>query len=214
MTYTIQIEGITKSENPDVYNAVGIYGDKFNIKKVEIEMPETGMDAKGFSCINKKMNISNKMKLPKKLLKMMDGDEIEAIVAHEFSHIKNKDCIANLCLFILCIFVLGVFIYFFIKKYLDKIFSFELCIWLSLLFLLLLFSGIIIWIFNRKFIRQEFRADRESAIKTDKPDSLITALEKMYSERFSRAGIKDCLKYHFNHPNLKRRIEQLELIKI
>ena len=86
MTYTIQIEGITKSENPDVYNAVGIYGDKFNIGKVKIEMPKTGMDA--YACLNK-------MKLPKELIQMLNGDEIEAIVSHEFSHIKNKDFIKN-----------------------------------------------------------------------------------------------------------------------
>ena len=212
MTYTIQIEGITKSEHPDVYNAVEIYGGKFNIKKVEIEMPETGLDAKGFSCINKKMNISNKMKLPKELIQMMNHDEIEAIVAHEFIHIKNKDCIKNSPFIIFILIPLFLIVWSILSIiYPDKV-SFEHDIFL-LHFSIIIFIIICI-ILHLVLIGQELRADKESAEETNKPDSLITALEKMYSERFSRAGIKDCLKYHSNHPNLKRRIEQLELVKI
>lgn len=198
MKYIIQINGITEPENPDVYHAVGKYGDKFNIKKVEIEMPETGMDAYAVSLYD------NKMKLPKKLMKMMNVDEIDAIVAHEFCHIKYRDFIVNLII-LFCLILLAISLAY--DYFLDIVEP------IILFFSIVVYIIIILIVLNMVLIRQELRADRESAIKTGKPNSLKTALEKMYSGRFQKKGSSDWLLYRFNHPDLKRRIEQLELLK-
>ena len=135
---------------------------------------------------------------------MMNGNEIEAIVAHELSHIKNQDCIKKSPIFIILILLAIILVY---GLY---IYIVEHSILLLLVVFLISIIGIII--LHRVSIQQELRADRESSIKTSKPDSMKMALEKMYSERFPRKNFKYYC-YLFTHPDLKRRIKCLELSK-
>lgn len=207
MKYLIQIKGITKSEYPDLYHAIGKYGTIFNIEEVEIKILETGMKADAIK------HYKNVLRVSDKLIDVMNGDQIEAIVAHELRHIKNLDFIVKSPIIVIVLALLIGFLYAFIKIYLCKV-SFVN----DILSLLLLSSNIIIGIMVLHWvsIQQEFRADRESSIETGKPDSLKTALEIMHSERFPGRRIiekLDSCNYRFTHPDLKKRIEYLELLK-
>jgi len=198
MKNIIQIKGITESEYPVLNTAVKKNMDRFNIEKVEIKIIKTGMEANATSYFK------NKIQFSEKLIKMMNGNEIEAIVAHELSHIKNRDCIKKSPIFfilILLAFILVYALYLYIVEHA-----------IHLLLVVFFISIIGIMILHRVSIEQELRADRESSLKTSKPDSMKTALEKMYSERFPIKNFKYYC-YLFTHPDLKRRNECLELSK-
>lgn len=198
MKNIILIKGITESEYPVLHPAVKKYMDRFNIEKVEIKIIKTDLTANATSYFKNKLDFSEN------LIKMMNGNEIEAIVAHELSHIKNRDSIKKSPIFLFLILLAFILMYAFYLFIVEE----------AILLLLILFFSIIIVliVFHWVLIRQELSADRESAIKTGKPDSMKTALVKMYSERFPRRNFKYCC-YLFTHPSLKRRIECLELLK-
>ena len=149
----------------------------------------------------------------------MNEDEIEAIVAHEFSHIYNQDHIVKLTVILL--FGLPL-LHISIKINLGNV-SF----WQGILFLI----AFLIFMYGMKVVNwisifQEVRSDREAIWKTGKPEAMMTALLKLYSDPFTRnkrpsyfEKISESFEYlsrylyGFTHLGLKERIEYLELAK-
>ncbi|MCC6013347.1 MAG: M48 family metalloprotease [Candidatus Verstraetearchaeota archaeon] len=138
------------------------------------------------------------------LIISMNEEEIEAVIAHEFSHIKARDP--------LILMSLATF------EYLTRVYI----IWpkiasLGLFFdILYLFFSFTILFFIAKFL--EARADLDAAIITNKPKALASALRKIglfkyQSHIFEIVNTEEWLKWD-PHPPLYYRIRVLENLEI
>lgn len=213
MEKTIQINGIKKSEYPILYAAVEKNMNAYNINKVRVKILPHGMNAAAISFFGDNLIIT------KKLIEIMNGDEIEAIVAHEFSHIYNRDSIARLTI-IMFFGVPLLYIYSTINP--NNVSPGQAIFLLIALFIFMYGLKVMSWV----SVLQEVRSDREAIMKTSKPDAMLTALLKFYSEPFTRnkrpgffEKILESFGYlfwyfiGFTHPGSKKRIEYLELAK-
>ncbi len=213
MEKIIQINGIKKSEYPILYAAVEKNMNAYNINKVRVKILQHGMNAAAISFFGDNLIIT------KKLIEVMNGDEIEAIVAHEFSHIYNRDSTARLTIIMLFGIPL-LYIY-------SKINSNNISLGQAIILLIALFIFMYgLKVMNWMSVLQEVRSDREAIMKTGKPDAMLTVLLKFYSEPFTknkRPGFFEKILesfsylfwyfYGFTHPGSKERIEYLELAK-
>ncbi|BDC36266.1 MAG: zinc metalloprotease HtpX [Candidatus Methanoliparum thermophilum] len=162
------------------------------------------------------------------LMKQLNKGELEAVLAHELSHIKNKD--------VLVLTIAGFFstIAFFLVRYLiffggrDRNSGGIMIAWIV---------SVIVWLLSFLLIRalsryREFAADRGSAILTGQPSNLILALLKI-SGRMEQVPKDDLRKAEgmnafyiipalsgesilgllSTHPPIEKRIEALEKIE-
>jgi heat shock protein HtpX len=138
------------------------------------------------------------------LITYMNEEEIEAVIAHEFSHIRARDP--------LILMSLATF------EYLTRVYI----IWpiissLGLFFdFLYLFFSFTLLFFVAKFL--EARADLDAAIITNKPKALASALRKIglfkyQSHVFEIVNTAEWLKWD-PHPPLYYRIKVLENLEI
>ncbi len=138
------------------------------------------------------------------LITYMNEEEIETVIAHEFSHIKARDPLTLMSLVTI--------------EYLTRVYI----IWpkmasLGLFFdiLYLIFSFTVLF-FVAKFL--EARADLDAAIITNKPKALASALRKIgllkyQSHIFEIVNIEEWIKWD-PHPPLYYRIKVLENLEI
>ncbi|RLF16751.1 MAG: hypothetical protein DRJ66_02680 [Thermoprotei archaeon] len=139
------------------------------------------------------------------LLLLLSDEELEAVLAHEASHIKNRDPLMMFMLstgeYILRIFVFVTFIYLGIANFFTS--------------LLYLFVALLALFFIAKFF--EARADLEAALITGKPEALSRALKKMgirrlLTEDYPRTTLESWLNWD-PHPPVSWRIIRLEQLK-
>ena len=102
---TVGARGLTRKEAPEIYNLVenlcvsrGITTPAINI----IETPALNAFASGLS------DKSYKITVTRGLLEALDKDELEAVLAHELTHIMNRD----VRLLIIAVIFVGVFSFF------------------------------------------------------------------------------------------------------
>ena len=102
---TVGARGLTRKEAPEIYNLVenlcvsrGITTPAINI----IETPALNAFASGLS------DKSYKITVTRGLLEALDNDELEAVLAHELTHIMNRD----VRLLIIAVIFVGVFSFF------------------------------------------------------------------------------------------------------
>ncbi len=135
------------------------------------------------------------------LLMRLDDDEIECVLAHEASHIKNHDPFMLFMLstgeYLLRLFVFFTFIYIMMNPFVDLIY---LLVAFTLLF------------FIAKFF--EARADLEAAFLTGRPSVLARALKKialrrLLIEKYPRPSFESWLSWDA-HPPVSWRIIRLE----
>jgi heat shock protein HtpX len=217
MEKPLQIKGIVESEYPVLYAAVEKNMITYNIRKVRIKILKHGLSAAVISFFGDNLIVT------KKLIEIMNEDEIEAIVAHEFSHIYNRDHIVKLTV----AFLFGLPLLYICITICITINRGNISFWQGIFFLIAFFISMYgIKVVNWITIFQEVRSDREAILKTSKPDAMMTALLKLYSEPFTRSKrpcyfekISESFDYlsryfyGFTHPGLKERIEYLELAK-
>jgi len=159
------------------------------------------------------------------LMKQLNKSEVEAVLAHELSHIKNRD--------VLVLTIAGFFstIAFFLVRYLiffggrDRDSGGIMIAWVV---------SVIVWLLSFFLIRalsryREFAADRGSAILTGQPSNLISALLKISGtmERLPKEDLREAegmnafyiipalsgesiLGLLSTHPPIEKRIESLE----
>ena len=213
MEKTLQIKGIVESEYPVLYAAVEKNMITYNIRKVRIKILKHGISAAVISFFGDNLIVT------KKLIEIMNEDEIEAIVAHEFSHIYNRDHVVTLTV----AFLFGLpLLYICITINRGNISFWQGIFFLITFFIFMYGMKVMNWI----SVFQEVRSDREAIWKTRKPEAMMTALLKLYSEPFTRIKrpsyfekISESFEYlsryfyGFTHPSLKERIEYLELAK-
>ena len=211
MEEKLKIKGIDKTKYPALYSTVEKNMVAYDIKKIRVIVLKSGMSAAAISLFG------NVLIVTKKLIKVMSDDETETIIAHEFSHIYNRDSIVRLT--IMSIFMIPS-LYFYTQIDTNNI-SFGQSIILLITFILFLYG---IKIKNWISVMQEIRCDREAILKTNKPKSMITALLKFYSEplpstqrpsifgkMFESVGYLFWYFSGFAHPGLKDRIEHLKI---
>lgn len=206
-----RIKGIKKEEYPELYETIESVCEKFNLKTIRVIVWPWGFNAGAIF-------VMDWLLVTKDLLKAMDKDELEAIVAHEFSHIFNRHGLTRLAtLFIFYAPFLGLH-----SKY-SAIEVFNN----SLLFFLYLVS--IIWfiigfrVINWVSVRLETNADIQAIYKTKKPEALKRALLKLRSKgmvtdkrptRLSKISesVDWIVRYFFgfSHPSIAERIGYME----
>lgn len=210
---TIMIKGIKNEEYPDLYRALEDVMPAYNITKIRVFIIPWGVNAAAVSLFGDYLFVT------KKILRILDKDEIKAVIAHEFSHLFNRDSFAGIGLMLL---FLTPALYFHNIANTANISSGARGI-LALIALVFVFYGYRInnWI----KIRSETRADIEAAVKIKNYKAMETALLKLHLEFFTRikrpnhfekiSEIFEYLSeyfYGFTHPSLKDRVESLQLV--
>jgi len=165
------------------------------------------------------------------LLNTLDTDELEAVLAHELSHIKHRDMLVlTIASFISTIAYFIMHNFYFIAFTGGRR---EGNAPLLLIFVASLLTWIVSYLLIRALSRyREFAADRGSAIITGRPRSLISALYKI-SGKMQRIPTRDIreveglnaffiipaisgdslLRLFSTHPPLEKRVEALERIE-
>jgi heat shock protein HtpX len=110
------------------------------------------------------------------LLRRLDKSELEAVLAHELSHIKNRDvAVMTIASFLSTVASLIVQNIFFLGDRRDRESGSLIAVWVV---------SLIVWIVSFILIRalsryREFSADRGAAIITGRPSALVSALMKI-----------------------------------
>lgn len=164
---------LKKSEYPKIHSIVENLCKKAKIPKPKIyliKLPILNAFATGPS--PKKSAIA----ITKKLLESLEEDEIEGVIAHEISHIKNRDTLTST----IAAIIAGAISY---LAYLAWWSLFlgrrgNTILLLPLIFLAPLAATLIQLAISRG---REYEADRSGAILTKKPLSLASALQKISS---------------------------------
>lgn len=220
MDKNLQIKGIKESEYPTLYAALVKNMVAYNITKIKVRILPRGLNAAAFSFFGDNLMVT------KKLLETMNEEEIEAVVAHEFSHIFNRDSIARLSILLIFSIPLILFSNYSAKANLNSISPGQGILILIFLIISMFSLSYGIKIMNWMSVLQEIRSDREAVLRTKNPEAMMNALLKIYIEPFTRnkrqghvEKILESFEYlflyffGFTHPVSKERLEYLELAK-
>lgn len=211
MENALIIKGLDPIKNQRLFGIVQNVMEMYRVKKIRISIKPK---------LNNAVLSPFGIKFGKPLLDKLSDDEVEAILAHEFSHLFNRDIFSNVLLYLI-----------FASPFLGTLFFFYNPTNPSFSVAIMLLISIIIWIYgirvrNWIILQNEIRADREAVMKTKKPDSLQSALIVIITEPLLRTekssiisvifqSIYLLVKYFFglSHPQLKERIEYLDFAK-
>jgi heat shock protein HtpX len=166
------------------------------------------------------------------LLQQLDRPELEAVLAHELTHIKNRDVmVITIASFLSTVaFMIVRFSFWFGGGMFDRRRDRDGANWTALAYL----AALLVWVVSLLLIRtlsryREFAADRGSAIITGAPSQLSSALLKI-SGRMQRIPEQDLrevqganaffivpalrgesiLGLFSTHPSLEKRLERLQ----
>jgi len=170
---------ITKNEYPEVFRIIENLTITANLPMPEVYLIESrALNAFATGKSPKKSVIA----LTRGLLEVMERRELEGVIAHELSHIKNRDTLLMLFAVILAGFV-GILSDFFLRMSIwgegDENRKNNLIFFLIGLVLAILapiFAQLIQLAISRK---REFLADASGALLTRDPEGLAMALEKI-----------------------------------
>ena len=153
---------------------------------------------------------SRKIFLTNALLKHFSDDEIEAIVAHEFGHVRYKHILTYL-MFLIAYFLSYAIYYIYIGQPLESIPStFSLLPAIGLVFFISLYFVIIFRALSRRF---EHQADLYAVTLTDKPEALGLALVRLAYLNYTPRSIRRLFELFQTHPSVDRRIKFIERFK-
>ena len=153
---------------------------------------------------------SRKIFLTEALLKHFPNDEIEAIVAHEFGHIRYKH-ILTYFMFLIAYFLSYAIYYIYIGQLLESILSTSsLLPAMGLVFFISLYFVIIFRALSRRF---EHQADLYAVTLTDKPEALQLALVRLAHLNYMPRSIQRLFELFQTHPSVDRRIKFIERFK-
>lgn len=164
------------------------------------------------------------------LLRLLSKTELEAVLAHELSHVKNRDVLVlTIASFISMIAFMLMRSWFFVALGGSRR---EGNPWI-----LVIIASVVVWVVSTLLIRtlsryREFAADRGSAYITENPGALRSALEKISGRmdqvpREKKQEVEGAnaffiipalsgntlMELFSTHPSLEKRIAALELIE-
>lgn len=144
------------------------------------------------------------------LLQHFSDDEIEAVVAHEFGHIRYKHILTYL-MFMIVYFLSYAIYYTYIGGPLESLPSTSSLVpAIGLVFFISLYFVIIFRALSRRF---EHQADLYAAALTGKPDALQLALARLAYLNCTPRSIQRLLELFQTHPSVDRRIKFIERFK-
>jgi heat shock protein HtpX len=217
MDKPIVIKGIKKDNYPILYECTENVMKAYDMSTISVKVKEKGFNAYASSSIIR----GDRIAVTKDLLKVMNKDELEAIIAHEFSHLFNRDVTLQAIiklLFLSPLFILWLgYVVFHPTNVIVQAFIF---LFMLLAYLIPIFGNKIInWI----TIDLEIRSDIDAVLKTKKPKALRSAFYKLEYHSLdykTRPGVykkfRQSLNYiktyfmGYTHPPTKERIEYLE----
>lgn len=231
MEKEIKINGLFREElDPKLYDIISELKTKFgimgNLDVVIIEDPtsyQSHLSASSMFRINYRLQVTydNTLTITRgvftKLHLNTHPEQLKTLIAHEFSHIFNKDSFFGAI--IKSVWIIFPFIILALVNYLLQ----NICI--SLLFFAIssVIMGRIFTSWNRK---KEIRCDMDAAIITHNPEALILALKTIC---ITFNDVKDimlplekprsyCRKLYYlifgnTHPSLEERIKNIESLK-
>ncbi|MCA8890140.1 MAG: M48 family metallopeptidase [Parvularculaceae bacterium] len=225
---SVGARGLTRKEAPDLYNMLenlcisrGITPPRLNI----IETPQMNAFASG---INEK---NYAITLTRGLVEALDADELEAVMAHELTHIRNRD----VRLLIVAVIFVGIFS-FFGEMVFRGVFrsgvrvsghtnsrkgdsrggGAMILIAIALIVIAYLLALVIRFSLSRK---REFLADAGAVDLTRNPDAMIRALKKIsgHSQIEAPNDVQQMMLENTQpfagvfatHPSIEKRIEAL-----
>ena len=153
---------------------------------------------------------SRQIFLTEALLQHFSDDEIEAIVAHEFGHVRYKHILTYL-MFLIVYFLSYAIYYIYIGGPLESIPSTSsLLPAMGLVFFISLYFVIIFRALSRRF---EHQADLYAVALTEKPDALELALVRLAYLNYIPRSVLRLFELFQTHPSIDRRIKFIERFK-
>lgn len=206
------IDGLDPIENRRLFDIVKNVMQMYDIKRVKIKIKPKMNNAFVAPFLG--------IRIGQPLLEKLSAEELEGILAHEFSHLINRDIISNIFLYFVFAFPL-IYTLIFLNNTKES----------SVFVAIYILIGMIIWIYGIRVrnwisLQHEIRADREAVMKTKNPNALQSALIIIITEPLLRKEktsiISVILQSVFyliiyflglSHPQLKERIEYLDFAK-
>lgn len=164
---------VSESEAPELHELVGRLCAIAGLPKPRIAIVRTDIPN---AFATGRSQSSSVVAVTTGLLRRLDKSELEAVLAHELSHIKNRDvAVITIASFLSTVASVIVQNIFFLGDRRDRESGNLLAVWLV---------SLIVWIVSFILIRalsryREFSADRGSAIITGRPSALVSALMKI-----------------------------------
>ncbi len=153
---------------------------------------------------------SRQIFLTEALLQHFSDDEIEAIVAHEFGHVRYKHILTYL-MFLIVYFLSYAIYYIYIGQPLESVLATSsLLPALGLVFFISLYFVIIFRALSRRF---EHQADLYAVALTGKPEALQLALVRLAYLNYTPRSIQRLFELFQTHPSVDRRIKFIERFK-
>ena len=153
---------------------------------------------------------SRQIFLTEALLQHFSDDEIEAIVAHEFGHVRYKHILTYL-MFLIVYFLSYAIYYIYIGRPLESVIATSsLLPAIGLVFFISLYFVIIFRALSRRF---EHQADLYAVALTGKPEALQLALVRLAYLNYTPRSIQRLFELFQTHPSVDRRIKFIERFK-
>ena len=153
---------------------------------------------------------SRQIFLTEALLQHFSDDEIEAIVAHEFGHVRYQHILTYL-MFLIVYFLSYTIYYIYIGQSLESLFSTSSLLPATVLvFFISLYFILIFRALSRRF---EHQADLYAVALTDKPDALELALLRLAYLNYIPRSVQRLFELFQTHPSIDRRIKFIERFK-
>ena len=150
---------------------------------------------------------SRQIFLTKALLKHFSDDEIEAIVAHEFGHVRYKHILTYL-MFLIAYSLSYAIYYIYIGQPLESVISTSALLpAIGLVFFIFPYFVIIFRALSRRF---EHQADLYAVTLTGKSESLQLALVRLAYINYMPRSVQRLFELFQTHPSVDRRIKFIE----
>ncbi len=164
---------VSESEAPELHDMIGRLCAIAGVPKPKVAIVRTDVPN---AFATGRSQSSSVIAVTTGLLRRLDKGEVEAVLAHELSHIKNRDvAVMTIASFLSTVASVIVQNIFFLGDRRDRESGGIIVVWLV---------SLVVWIISFILIRalsryREFSADRGAAIITGRPSALISALMKI-----------------------------------
>src|SRR5512137_660580 len=220
---------VTENEEPQLYQIVSRLCANADLPMPKIAVVKTSMPNAFATGRNQKNAV---VAVTTGIMARLDNNELEAVLAHELTHVKNRDMmVMTIATFLSSMAqILVQWLPFFGGGSRDDRDS-------GSNFIVLFLVSLVVWIVSFILIRtlsryREFAADRGSAIMTGQPSHLVSALKKISGFRVPTEDLRKVegpvsalfitpaisgssfMRLFSTHPTLEARIEALQKIEM